>query len=61
MYQEHQKSNNVGIEHINQKLNMLDRVTQENAFESNQIKEISQSVSKLAYDLLTDAKSKKFN
>ncbi|WNL28737.1 methyl-accepting chemotaxis protein [Arcobacter cryaerophilus gv. pseudocryaerophilus] len=50
-----------GIEQINQAVNMLDRVTQENAFESNQIKEISQSVSKLAYDLLTDAKSKKFN
>ena len=49
------------IEQINQAVNMLDRVTQENAFESNQIKEISQSVSKLAYDLLTDAKSKKFN
>ncbi len=49
------------IEQINQAVNMLDRVTQENAFESNQIKEISQSVSKLAYKLLTDAKSKKFN
>ena len=49
------------IEQINQAVNMLDRVTQENAFESNQIKEISQSVSKLAYELLTDAKSKKFN
>ncbi|MCT7546641.1 hypothetical protein N5T80_09955 [Aliarcobacter cryaerophilus] len=51
----------LGIEQINQAVNMLDRVTQENAFESNQIKEISQSVSKLAYDLLTDAKSKKFS
>ncbi|QNM90411.1 methyl-accepting chemotaxis protein [Aliarcobacter cryaerophilus] len=51
----------LGIEQINQTVNILDRVTQENAFESNQIKEISQSVSKLAYELLTDAKSKKFN
>ena len=48
----------LGIEQINQAVNILDRVTQENAFESNQIKEISQSVSKLAYELLTDAKSK---
>ena len=55
------KEQMLGIEQINQAVNMLDRVTQENAFESNQIKEISQSVSKLAYDLLTDAKSKKFN
>ena len=55
------KEQMLGIEQINQTVNMLDRVTQENAFESNQIKEISQSVSKLAYELLTDAKSKKFN
>ncbi|WNL34996.1 methyl-accepting chemotaxis protein [Arcobacter cryaerophilus gv. pseudocryaerophilus] len=55
------KEQMLGIEQINQAVNMLDRVTQENAFESNQIKEISQNVSKLAYDLLTDAKSKKFN
>ena len=55
------KEQMLGIEQINQAVNMLDRVTQENAFESNQIKEISQSVSKLAYELLTDAKSKKFN
>ena len=55
------KEQMLGIEQINQAVNILDRVTQENAFESNQIKEISQSVSKLAYELLTDAKSKKFN
>ena len=55
------KEQMLGIEQINQAVNMLDRVTQENAFESNQIKEISQSVSKLAYELLTEAKSKKFN
>ena len=55
------KEQMLGIEQINQAVNMLDRVTQENAFESNQIKEISQSVSKLAYELLTDAKSKKFS
>ena len=55
------KEQMLGIEQINQTVNMLDRVTQENAFESNQIKELSQSVSTLAYELLTDAKSKKFN
>ena len=55
------KEQMLGIEQINQTVNMLDRVTQENAFESNQIKEISQSVSTLTYELLTDAKSKKFN
>ena len=55
------KEQMLGIEQINQTVNMLDRVTQENAFESNQIKEISQSVSTLAYELLADAKSKKFN
>ncbi len=55
------KEQMLGIEQINQTVNMLDRVTQENAFESNQIKDISQSVSTLAYELLTDAKSKKFN
>lgn len=55
------KEQMLGIEQINQAVNMLDRVTQENAFESNQIKDISQSVSTLAYELLTDAKSKKFN
>ena len=55
------KEQMLGIEQINQTVNILDRVTQENAFESNQIKDISQSVSTLAYELLTDAKSKKFN
>ncbi|PRM90004.1 methyl-accepting chemotaxis protein [Aliarcobacter cryaerophilus] len=55
------KEQMLGIEQINQAVNMLDRVTQENAFESNQIKEIAQSVSLLAHELLTDAKSKKFN
>ncbi|MCT7586448.1 methyl-accepting chemotaxis protein [Aliarcobacter butzleri] len=55
------KEQMLGIEQINQTVNMLDRVTQENAFESNNIKEIAQSVSVLANELLTDAKSKKFN
>jgi methyl-accepting chemotaxis protein len=50
-----------GIEQINDAVNMLDRVTQENASDSNQIKLIAQEVSKLAHELLIDAKTKKFN
>ena len=50
-----------GIEQINDAVNMLDRVTQENANESNQVKSVAQNVSILAHELLTDAKSKKFN
>ncbi len=50
-----------GIEQINDAVNMLDRVTQENANESNQIKSVAQNVAVLAHELLTDAKSKKFN
>ena len=49
-----------GIEQINDAVNMLDRVTQENAAESNNVKNIADSVSELANDLLIDAKSKKF-
>ena len=49
-----------GIEQINDAVNMLDRVTQENAAESNNVKNIANSVSQLANHLLTDAKSKKF-
>ena len=49
-----------GIEQINDAVNMLDRVTQENAAESNNVKNIANSVSQLAHNLLTDAKSKKF-
>jgi methyl-accepting chemotaxis protein len=55
------KEQMTGIEQINDAVNMLDRVTQENANESNQIKSIAQEVSQLANELLTDAKSKKFN
>ena len=50
-----------GIEQINDAVNMLDRVTQENASESNHVKTIAISVSQLAHELLVDAKSKKFN
>ena len=50
-----------GIEQINDAVNMLDRVTQENASESNHVKSIAQDVLQLANELLADAKSKKFN
>lgn len=55
------KEQMTGIEQINDAVNMLDKVTQENANESNQIKIIAQEVSQLAHELLTDAKTKKFN
>ena len=55
------KEQMTGIEQINDAVNMLDRVTQENASESNHVKTVSQNVSQLAHELLTDAKSKKFN
>ena len=54
------KEQMTGIEQINDAVNMLDRVTQENASESNHVKTIAASVSQLAHELLTDAKSKKF-
>ena len=55
------KEQMTGIEQINDAVNMLDRVTQENASESNHVKTVSQSVSQLAHELLADAKTKKFN
>ncbi len=55
------KEQMTGIEQINDAVNMLDRVTQENASESNQVKSIAQDVSQLANELLADAKTKKFN
>jgi methyl-accepting chemotaxis protein len=50
-----------GIEQINDAITMLDRVTQENASEANEITNISNEVSKMANDLVNDAQSKKFN
>ena len=55
------KEQMTGIEQINDAVNMLDRVTQENASESNQVKSIAQDISQLANELLADAKTKKFN
>ena len=55
------KEQMTGIEQINDSVNMLDRVTQENASEANNVKSIANNISLLANDLLNDAKSKKFN
>ena len=51
----------LGIEQINDTINMLDRVTQENANEANQITNIANSVSKLAHDSVVQARTKQFN
>ena len=51
----------LGIEQINDTINMLDRVTQENANKANQITNIANSVSKLAHDLVVQARTKQFN
>ena len=50
-----------GIEQINDTVTMLDRVTQENANETNQITSIATEVSIMANNLVNDAKNKKFN
>ncbi len=50
-----------GIEQINDTITMLDRVTQENANETNQVTTIASEVSLMAHDLVADAKTKKFN
>ena len=55
------KEQMTGIEQINDAVTMLDRVTQENASEANQIKIIANEVADMANDLVADAKSKKFN
>ena len=50
-----------GIEQINDTVTMLDRVTQENANETNQITSIATEVSIMANSLVNDANNKKFN
>ena len=50
-----------GIEQINDAVTMLDRVTQENANEANQIKNIANEVANIAQELVNDAKNKKFD
>jgi len=55
------KEQMTGIEQINDTVTMLDRVTQENANEANQVRTIANDVSSMAKDLVEDAMSKKFN
>ena len=50
-----------GIEQINVAINMLDKVTQENANEANQTAQIGINVETLAKELVNNANSKKFN
>ena len=55
------KEQMLGIEQINDAISLLDRVTQENANETNQVTTIASEVSLMAHDLVADAKTKKFN
>jgi methyl-accepting chemotaxis protein len=55
------KEQMTGIEQINDTVTMLDRVTQENASEANQITTIASEVSIMAQELVADAKTKQFN
>ena len=55
------KEQMTGIEQINDAITMLDRVTQENASEANQITNISNEVSNMAHNLVTNAQNKQFN
>lgn len=50
-----------GIEQINDAVSMLDKVTQENASEANNVTKIAHEVNVMAQQLLNDAISKKFN
>ncbi|MEW6550767.1 MAG: hypothetical protein AB1389_01445 [Campylobacterota bacterium] len=49
-----------GILQINDAVNMLDRVTQENASEADKVSNIATEVLELAQSLLKSAKAKKF-
>jgi len=49
-----------GIEQINDAVTILDRVTQENASEANNVSNIASEVRIMADELVSDAKSKKF-
>ncbi|RXJ87640.1 hypothetical protein CRU87_10210 [Aliarcobacter trophiarum LMG 25534] len=55
------KEQMTGIEQIEDAVTMLDKVTQENASEANQVRTIANDVSKMANELVNDAKNKQFN
>ncbi|QOG12747.1 methyl-accepting chemotaxis protein [Arcobacter sp. FWKO B] len=54
------KEQMLGIEQINDAVTMLDRVTQENASEANNVASIANETLAMAETLVSDAKSKKF-
>ena len=54
------KEQETGILQINDAVNMLDRVTQENASEADKVSNIANEVLELAQSLLQNAKAKKF-
>lgn len=55
------KEQMLGIEQINDAVSMLDKVTQENASEANNVSKIANEVDAMAHRLVTDATNKKFN
>jgi methyl-accepting chemotaxis protein len=55
------KEQMTGVEQINDAVNLLDRVTQENASEANSVAQISSDVLSMANELVDSAKTKKFN
>jgi len=54
------KEQMTGIEQINDTVTMLDRVTQENASEANNVANIANETLEMANELVNEAKSKKF-
>jgi methyl-accepting chemotaxis protein len=54
------KEQMTGIEQINDAVAMLDKVTQENASETNSVAAIANDVSNLANNLVSDAQAKRF-
>ncbi|NVJ53139.1 MAG: methyl-accepting chemotaxis protein [Campylobacteraceae bacterium] len=55
------KEQMTGIEQINDTVSMLDRVTQENASEANNVAQVANDTLLMANDLVNDAKQKQFN
>ena len=55
------KEQMTGIEQIKDAVNMLDRVTQENASEASSVAKIAEDVSCMSKTLVEDALKKKFN
>ena len=54
------KEQMTGIEQINDTVTMLDKMTQENAHETNSVSQIAKEVSSMSNELVADAQNKKF-